>query len=102
MASWGENWRPTRSHALLILLGIAIATVSGCAMPCKERLEANRRLFEQKCAKSFSGLNESHSCRDTCDEQSTVAKDKCMETCDTCKQLLESIAHLEKTCGPSD
>jgi hypothetical protein len=33
--------------------------------------------------------------------QSAVAKDKCMEACDTCKQLLEGIAHLEQTCGSS-
>jgi len=101
MATWRENGRRGHSRVLLILLSIAIAAVSGCGLPCKERLEANRRLFEEKCAKSFAGLKQSDSCPDACGVQSTVPQDKCVGACDTCKQLLEGIAHLEQTCGSS-
>jgi len=79
MATWRENGRRGHSRVLLILLSIAIAAVSGCGLPCKERLEANRRLFEEKCAKSFAGLKQSDSCPDACGVQSTVPQDKCWE-----------------------
>jgi hypothetical protein len=70
-------------------------------LSCGQRLNLSRRLFEQDCSASFSDLKQSDSCTDRCDKQEADAKDKCVETCTTCQQILDSIAHLEQTCGGS-
>jgi len=71
-------------------------------LSCMQRLETNRRFFERECATPFSNLKQSDSCSDRCSQQSSVPQGKCVRTCDTCKQVLEGIAHLEQTCGSRD
>jgi hypothetical protein len=70
-------------------------------LSCGQRLNLSRRLFEQDCSASFSDLKQSDSCTDRCNKQEADAKDKCVEICTTCQQVLDSIAHLEQTCGGS-